>query len=147
MNSGSQKDNEGNRRDSSETISASERRVAVADHQIDSRDLFIGTREITLIDGSTFRTPRIGVTTHKGVNMDKEGVQPDVVVDVHPDQLARRQDAQLEKAVAVLIEDVALWKKMRPPVASSPATGSSGAGPGAAPIPGPPPTVVPRKEE
>jgi len=51
MNSGSQKDNEGNRRESSETISASARRVAVADHQIDSRDLFIGTREITIAHG------------------------------------------------------------------------------------------------
>jgi hemin uptake protein HemP len=52
MNSGSQKDNEGNRRQASETISASERRVAVADHQIDSRDLFIGTREITIAHGA-----------------------------------------------------------------------------------------------
>jgi hemin uptake protein HemP len=51
MNSGSQKDKEGNRRDLPEAISASERRVALADHQIDSRDLFIGTREITIAHG------------------------------------------------------------------------------------------------
>src|SRR5262249_20830694 len=61
----------------------------------------IGTREITLIDGSLFRTPRIGVTTHKGVNMDKEGVLPDVVAQVHPDQLARGQDFQLQSAIEV----------------------------------------------
>jgi tricorn protease len=93
----------------------------------------IGTREITLIDGSAFRTPRIGVTTHKGVNMDKEGVVPDVVVEAHPDLLARGQDSQLERAVAVLGADVLAWKRSRPPLAANPGSGNSGAGPGAAP--------------
>jgi hemin uptake protein HemP len=45
------KDDEGNRAVSSATISAGERRVAVNDHRIDSRDLFIGTREITIAHG------------------------------------------------------------------------------------------------
>ena len=62
----------------------------------------IGTRNITLIDGSTFRTPRIGVHTVKGVNMEKEGVMPDILIEPHPDQLARGIDVQLEKAVEVL---------------------------------------------
>jgi len=88
----------------------------------------IGTREITLIDGSMFRTPRIGVTTNKGVNMDKEGVSPDVVVEVHPDQLAHGRDPQLERAVDVLVQDVASWKKNRPPVAGNPVNGNAGAG-------------------
>jgi tricorn protease len=118
----------------------------------------IGTREITLIDGSTFRTPRIGVKTHTGVNMDKTGVIPDVVVDVHPDELARLHDAQLERAVSVLTEDVAVWKKNRPPLARNPVanspTGSAGPGagnpgprPGAVPGPQPNPQVAPRKED
>jgi hemin uptake protein HemP len=51
MNLSSSKDNEGNRPVSSATISAAERRVAVTDHRIDSRDLFIGTREITIAHG------------------------------------------------------------------------------------------------
>ena len=46
--------------------------------------LVIGTRSISLIDGSTFRIPRIGVTTLKGVNMEKEGVKPDVLVERIP---------------------------------------------------------------
>ncbi len=75
----------------------------------------IGTRQITLIDGSVFRTPRIGVHTIKGVNMEKEGVVPDVLVEPHPDQLARGIDVQLEKAVEVLTKDVVAWKKTRPP--------------------------------
>jgi tricorn protease len=80
----------------------------------------IGTRQITLIDGSTFRTPRIGVRTHKGVNMEKEGVVPDVIVEVHPDNLAKGEDAQLDRAVEVLAHDVELWRKSRQPVAGQP---------------------------
>jgi tricorn protease len=85
----------------------------------------IGTRNVTLIDGSNFRTPRIGVHTVKGINMEKEGVTPDVLIEPHPDELARGADMQLDKAVQVLTQDVIAWKKTRPPAA--------GAGAGAAP--------------
>jgi tricorn protease len=78
----------------------------------------IGTRELTLIDGSKFRTPRIGVHTIKGVNMEREGVVPDVVVEPSPDALARGRDMQLEKGVEVLTQDVAAWKKSRRPPAA-----------------------------
>ena len=43
--------------------------------------LVIGTSETALIDGSVFRLPRTGVFTNKGVNMEREGVIPDVLVD------------------------------------------------------------------
>src|SRR5207237_4310575 len=77
----------------------------------------IGTGALRLIDGSTFRIPRIGVYTAKGVNMEKEGVSPDVAVENHPDQLAQGQDAQLDKAVEVLKEDLTAWqRKNQPPV-------------------------------
>jgi len=79
----------------------------------------IGTRNITLIDGSTFRTPRIGVHTVKGVNMDKAGVQPDILIEPHPDDLAHGVDLQLDRAVEVLLQDVANWKKARPPMVGS----------------------------
>jgi tricorn protease len=71
----------------------------------------IGTSAVRLIDGSMFRIPRVGVYTMKGVNMEKEGVQPDVLVEPHPDQLAKGIDAQLDKAVEVLRGDVIAWKK------------------------------------
>ncbi|HZZ76889.1 MAG TPA: S41 family peptidase [Gemmataceae bacterium] len=73
--------------------------------------MVIGTRQITLIDGSAFRIPRIGVHTIKGINMEKEGVMPDVLVEPHPDQLGRGIDVQLERAVDVLSRDVVAWKK------------------------------------
>jgi tricorn protease len=71
----------------------------------------IGTGQVRLIDGSTFRIPRIGVYTTKGINMEKEGVKPDVPVDDHPDQLAKGIDTQLDKAVEVLQGEVIVWKK------------------------------------
>jgi tricorn protease len=104
----------------------------------------IGTRGIRLIDGSAFRMPRIGVHTVKGVNMEKEGVAPDFEVAAHPDQLARGDDQQLARAVAVLIEDVAVWKKTRP-LAVVPAPGSPGPTPVVAPgPPGSHPSVPPK---
>jgi tricorn protease len=74
----------------------------------------IGTGGVRLIDGSLFRVPRIGVYTTKGVNMDKEGVVPDVLVEPHPDQLAKGLDPQLDRAIEVLLADVAEWKKKNP---------------------------------
>jgi tricorn protease len=80
----------------------------------------IGTSSIRLIDGSWFRIPRTGVYTVHGVNMEKEGVVPDVLVEVHPDEMCRGIDRQLETAVRVLLDDVAAWKKSRPGVALRP---------------------------
>jgi tricorn protease len=71
----------------------------------------IGTYPIRLIDGSTFRIPRTGVFTVTGVNMEKKGVEPDLRVDNEPDQLLGGVDAQLERAVTALLEDVAKAKE------------------------------------
>ncbi|MFO0876367.1 MAG: S41 family peptidase [Gemmataceae bacterium] len=102
----------------------------------------IGTTGMRLVDGSMFRIPRIGVYTMRGVNMEKEGVAPDVPVENHPDQLARGQDAQLERAVQVLQGDVAEWKKKRTPeVAVQPTTP---AGVKVPPTPVAAPTTPPR---
>ena len=49
--------------------------------------------------------------------MEKEGVTPDVAVETQPDQAAKGIDAQLDKAVQVLTEDVAEWKKTHPGIA------------------------------
>ncbi len=97
----------------------------------------IGTRNISLIDGSLFRVPRIGVSTVKGVNMEKEGVIPDVLIESHPDQLAQGVDAQLDRAVQVLQQEVIAWKKSREPAASVPMPGGSGPAPVVGPLPGP----------
>jgi tricorn protease len=102
----------------------------------------IGTGSTRLIDGSSFRLPRIGVFTNKGVNMEKQGVLPDVAVDVTPADWFRGTDAQLLKAVEVVSGDVKAWKAARagapvPVAAPVPEPKAT------APMPRPRPTAVP----
>jgi tricorn protease len=100
--------------------------------------LVIGTMETRLIDGSRFRLPRTGVFTARGVNMEKEGVTPDVAVDALPEDLAKGIDLQLKRAVEVVTVDVAERKKAKtgvaagpsPPTIPAPAPPSSGPAPG-----------------
>jgi tricorn protease len=96
----------------------------------------IGTVNVPLIDGSMFRIPRIGVYNARGENMDKVGVTPDVAVETSPDQVAKGIDAQLDRAVQVLTEDVAEWKKTHPGIAhvgeAKPPVTSGAAGTGTA---------------
>jgi C-terminal processing protease CtpA/Prc len=62
-----------------------------------------------------FRIPRTGVFTSKGINMEKQGVVPDVLVETHPDQMAKGVDRQLDRAVEVLRTEVVRWKKKNSP--------------------------------
>jgi tricorn protease len=80
--------------------------------------MVIGTSSVRLIDGSSLRIPRTGVYTVRKasggtcrVNMEREGVTPDFIVDQHPDQVVKGEDVQLAKAVEVLQQDVVAWKK------------------------------------
>lgn len=95
----------------------------------------IGTGSIRLIDGSTFRVPRTGVFTIKGVNMEREGVVPDVAVESVPEDMAKGIDNQLNKAVDVLMQDVAVWKKTRNPLASRNSGGALPTPPTTSPVP------------
>ena len=103
----------------------------------------IGTVQTALIDGSTFRVPKMGVFTSRGINMEKEGVIPDVAVDAPPEELAKGIDAQLKKAVDVLGVDVAEWKKARSAVATAPTAVPAPAVPTGAAT-GMPPSMVPK---
>ncbi|MDB5311959.1 MAG: hypothetical protein JWO38_6161 [Gemmataceae bacterium] len=100
----------------------------------------IGTIGTRLIDGSSFRLPRTGVYTVGGVNMEKQGVIPDVSVEITPEDWAKGTDSQLTKAVEVVTGDVVAWKKSR-----SPAAGGSAAkaGPVITVSPGPATTPTP----
>ena len=66
----------------------------------------IGTGSYTLLDGSTIRTPGSGVWTDTGENMENYGVPPDVYVDNTPADFLKGRDAQLEKAIEVLREQL-----------------------------------------
>ena len=69
-----------------------------------------GTGWYTLMDGSTIRTPGTGLWNVNDTNLENYGVPPDVYVDNTPDDFLKGRDAQIEKAVEVLKEEVAKKK-------------------------------------
>jgi tricorn protease len=66
----------------------------------------IGTGAYPLMDGSTIRTPSSGLWNVNGTNLENNGVVPDVYVDNPPEDTLKGRDAQLEKAIAVLREQM-----------------------------------------
>ena len=68
----------------------------------------IGTGSYSLIDGSTVRTPGVGVflADPKRTNMENYGVQPDVLVDNSPADTLAGRDRQLEVAVQELMKQL-----------------------------------------
>jgi hemin uptake protein HemP len=51
MNTGGDQEEQGNTKGRAAAISGSGRNVAIVDHRLDSRDLFVATREITIAHG------------------------------------------------------------------------------------------------
>lgn len=68
----------------------------------------IGTGSYSLIDGSTVRTPGVGVflADAKHTNMENYGVQPDLMVDNKPEDVIAGRDRQLEAAVDELMKQL-----------------------------------------
>jgi tricorn protease len=68
----------------------------------------IGTGSYSLIDGSTVRTPGVGVflADPKRTNMENYGVQPDMLVDNRPEDTLAGRDRQLEAAVDDLMKQL-----------------------------------------
>jgi len=66
----------------------------------------IGTGSYRLMDGSMIRTPGSGVWNVRGTNLENYGVPPDIHVDNTPEDFLKGRDAQLEKAVEVLKEEM-----------------------------------------
>jgi tricorn protease len=66
----------------------------------------IGTGSFSLMDGSSIRTPGSGLWNISGQNLENYGVPPDVYIDNTPEDFLKGRDAQLEKAVEVLKEQM-----------------------------------------
>jgi tricorn protease len=66
----------------------------------------IGTGSYRLADGSQVRTPGTGLWNVNGQNLENYGVPPDVYVDNTPEDFLKGRDAQLEKAVEVLKQEL-----------------------------------------
>ena len=73
----------------------------------------IGTGSYSLIDGSTVRTPGVGVylADPKRTNMENYGVQPDIRVDNAPEDSLAGRDRQLEAAVDELLRQLGAAKR------------------------------------
>ncbi|HVS83544.1 MAG TPA: S41 family peptidase [Pyrinomonadaceae bacterium] len=73
----------------------------------------IGTGSYSLIDGSTVRTPGVGVylADPKHTNMENYGVQPDIRVDNSPEDNLSGRDRQLEAAVEELLKQLGNTKR------------------------------------
>src|SRR5687767_3191092 len=68
----------------------------------------IGTGSYSLIDGSTVRTPGVGVylADKERSNMENNGVRPDILVDNTPEDILAGRDRQLEVAVEELLKQL-----------------------------------------
>jgi tricorn protease len=64
----------------------------------------IGTWEVKLLDGSSMRMPGSGWYRLDGTNMEGNGVQPDVRVEMSLDDVVADNDIQLQQAVDLLLE-------------------------------------------
>ncbi len=68
----------------------------------------IGTGSYSLIDGSTVRTPGVGVylADKQRTNMENNGVKPDILVENTPEDNLAGRDRQLETAVQELLKEI-----------------------------------------
>jgi tricorn protease len=68
----------------------------------------IGTGSYSLIDGSTVRTPGVGVflADKARTNMENYGVKPDVFVENSPEDNLAGRDRQIEVAVQELLKEI-----------------------------------------
>ncbi len=66
----------------------------------------IGTKNIQLLDGSTFRIPSTGWFMVTGENLENTPVEPDIYVENIPEEDGSSTDRQLTKAIDILIEGI-----------------------------------------
>jgi tricorn protease len=66
----------------------------------------IGTGGIKLIDGSHFRVPRTGWYSLDGKNLENWGIEPDIYIENHPNELEKGIDSQLLKAIEIAKEKI-----------------------------------------
>jgi len=66
----------------------------------------IGTNNLELVDGSTFRCPNEGWYRIEGVNMENNPVHPDIYIENPPEYDNRSDDPQLLKAIEILMNQI-----------------------------------------
>lgn len=66
----------------------------------------IGTWSVQLLDGSSMRMPGSGWYRLDGTNMEGNGAEPDILVEMTPNDIIADNDLQLKKAVEVLLQEI-----------------------------------------
>lgn len=66
----------------------------------------IGTGYVGFMDGSGMRMPGTGWFTGDGANMEGNGAEPDIYIDLTPEQKIEDDDVQLQKAIEVLSNEL-----------------------------------------
>ncbi len=66
----------------------------------------IGTGHITFMDGSSMRMPSNGWFSIDGQNMEGNGVQPDIKVEMTPEQIIQDDDVQLKRAIEEILKEI-----------------------------------------
>jgi tricorn protease len=66
----------------------------------------IGTRDIRLSDGTSWRLPGSGFFNIDGTNQEHNGCKPDITVEISPEDYLAGRDPQLDKAVEVLLDQI-----------------------------------------
>jgi tricorn protease len=59
------------------------------------------------MDGGTITAPNLAIWTEDGFIVENEGVPPDVEVEQTPADVIAGRDPQLEKAIAIALEQLA----------------------------------------
>jgi len=80
----------------------------------------IGTNDVTLSDGSRFRIPRVGYWTMDGKNLEGLGVKPDFIVRETPEDRRKGRDPQLDKALAIILDEIREAAKAKPTTTKKP---------------------------
>lgn len=66
----------------------------------------IGTWEYDLLDGSSMRLPGSGWYRMDGTNMEGNGVMPDIIVQISPEDEIAGRDPQLQRAIEEILKEV-----------------------------------------
>ena len=66
----------------------------------------IGTYNVELMDGTTFRLPTVKWISKKGENLENFGVKPDIYIENTPEDVRNDRDPQLKKAIEVILKDL-----------------------------------------
>ncbi|MHC4938791.1 MAG: S41 family peptidase [Planctomycetota bacterium] len=99
----------------------------------------IGTNDVQLSDGTTFRIPRVGFWGMDGTNLEGLGVKPDILVEETPEDRLSGKDRQLLVAIDVIQKEIASLPK---PVEKKEETKKPAPKPEAKPEPKPAPKPV-----